>query len=107
MTDTKYNSQGTLNATITHNNFKDINFDMSINANEMLVLDTSEEEDALYYGTAFISGLAYIHGHAKELVIDVSATTENNTNFTIPLSDVESIGEVYIIVFLSPVKKEK
>src|SRR5699024_8016490 len=37
MTDTKYQSQGVLNATITHNNFKDINFDMRINANEMLV----------------------------------------------------------------------
>ena len=107
MTDTKYNSQGVLNATITHNNFKDINFDMRINADEMLVLDTTEEEDALYYGTAFISGLAYIHGPAKELTIDVSATTEKNTNFTIPLSDAESIGDDSFIVFLSPEEKEK
>lgn len=107
MTDTKYQSQGVLNATITHNNFKDINFDMRINANEMLVLDTTEEEDALYYGTAFISGLAYIHGPAKELTIDVSATTEKNTNFTIPLSDAESIGDDSFIVFLSPEEKEK
>src|SRR5690625_7411464 len=101
MTDTKYNSQGVLNATITHNNFKDINFDMRINANEMLVLDTTEEEDALYYGTAFISGLAYIHGPAKELTIDVFASTEKNYNFIIPLCVVESHGVTFFIVFYS------
>lgn len=107
ITDTKYNSQGTLKALVTHNNFKNINFDMRINANEMLVLDTTNEEDALYYGTAFISGQAVIYGPAKELTIDVTATTEKNTNFTIPLSDAESIGDDSFIVFLSPEDKEK
>ncbi|HLW14350.1 MAG TPA: translocation/assembly module TamB domain-containing protein [Flavobacteriaceae bacterium] len=107
ITDTKYNSQGSLTALVTHNNFKDINFDMRINANEMLVLDTTEEEDALYFGTAFISGQAHIHGPAKELTIDVLATTEKNTSFTIPLSDAESIGDDSFIVFLSPEEKEK
>lgn len=107
LTDTKYNSQGKLNALVTHNNFQDIQFDMRVNANEMLVLDTSAEEDALYYGTAFISGEAYIHGPAKELTIDVSATTEKNTTFTIPLSDAESIGDDSFMVFLSPEEKKK
>lgn len=107
LTDTKYKSQGRLNALVTHRNFQDIQFDMRVNANEMLVLDTSQEEDALYYGTAFISGEAYIHGPARELTIDVSATTEKNTSFTIPLSDVESIGDDSFMVFLSPEEKKR
>lgn len=107
LTDTKYKSKGRLRALITHRNFRDIQFDMHIDADEMLVLDTSEEEDALYYGTAFISGGAHIHGPAKELTIDVSATTEKNTNFTIPLSDAETIGDDSFIVFLSPEEKKK
>ncbi len=107
LTDTKYNSKGKFRALVTHKNFKDINFDMHITANDMLVLNTTEQEDALYYGTAFINGEANIYGPPEELIIDVSAATSDNTNFTIPLSDTESIGDDSFIIFLSPEEKQK
>lgn len=107
ITDTKFNSKGSFKALVTHKNFKDIQFDMHLMAKDLLVLNTTAQEDALYYGTAFVSGEASIHGPSKELVIDVSATTSDNTNFTIPLSDAESIGDDSFILFLSPEEKLK
>jgi len=106
ITDTKYNTKGTLYAKATHTNFSNWKLDMDIVTDNLLVLDTSFEKNQLYYGTAFISGNAAIYGPINELVIDVVATTEKNTVFKIPLSDTESIGDNSFIKFLSPKEKE-
>ncbi|UJH92914.1 translocation/assembly module TamB [Antarcticibacterium sp. 1MA-6-2] len=76
-----------------------------MSSDRMLVLDTEAEVDALYYGTAFIDGLATIKGATDELVINVNAATERGTIFKIPLSDAESVGDNSYIHFLSPEEK--
>jgi hypothetical protein len=106
ITDTKYNTTGTLAGNATHVNFGDWELNLDIDTDRLLVLDTPPDEDALYYGTAFISGSADISGPVEELVIDVVATTEEGTSFKIPLSDTESIGDDSFIRFLSPEEKQ-
>lgn len=103
--DTKYNTTGILDGTISHRNFSEWFLDLNINTNRLLVLDTDAEEDALYYGTAFISGDANITGPTDKLVIDVNARTERGTIFKIPLDDTESVGDNSYIHFLSPEEK--
>ena len=107
ITDTEYETIGVLYGNATHNNFSDWELDLHIEAPErLLVLDTPPDEDALYYGTAFISGRADIKGPIDELVIDVEATTQAGTTFKIPISDTESIGDDSFVHFLSPKEKE-
>jgi hypothetical protein len=106
ITDTKYNTEGELSGNIQHNNFGNWELHLNISTDRLLVLDTPPDEDALYYGTAFISGTADINGPAEELVIDVIATTEEGTTFKIPLSDTESIGDDSFIHFFSPQEKQ-
>jgi hypothetical protein len=107
ITDTKYDTQGILYGGATHSNFSNWALDLHIDAPErLLVLDTPPEEDALYYGTAFISGRAAIQGPIDELVIDVEATTQRGTTFKIPISDTESISDDSFVHFLSPKEKE-
>ncbi|MDR5590319.1 translocation/assembly module TamB domain-containing protein [Christiangramia sp. SM2212] len=103
--DTKFNTRGVLDGTISHRNFSEWFLDLSLNSNRMLVLDTEADEDALYYGTAFIDGEASIKGPTDQLVIDVTAATERGTVFKIPLSDTESVGDNSFIRFLSPEEK--
>lgn len=105
LTDTKFGTTATLNGSISHQNFSEWNLDLGLNTNRLLVLDTKFEEEALYYGTGFISGNANIYGPVDGLIIDVNATTEKGTEFTIPLSNVESIGDNSFIHFLSPEEK--
>ncbi len=106
ITDTKYNTIGLLTGNATHDKFGDWKLDLNITTDNLLVLDTSPQEDKLFYGTAFISGTADISGPLDELVIDVVATTEKDTSFKIPLSDTEAIGDDSFIKFLSPKEKE-
>ena len=103
--DTKFKTKGVLDGTISHRNFSKWFLDLSLNSDRMLVLDTQADEDALYYGTAFIDGEATIKGPTDELVIDVTAATERGTVFKIPLSDTESVGDNSFIRFLSPEEK--
>ena len=103
--DTKYKTRGVLDGIISHKNFKEWFLDLSVTSDRLLVLDTEAEEDALYYGTAFIDGFASIKGPTDELVIDVNASTAKGTIFKIPLDDTESIGDNSYIHFLSPEEK--
>jgi hypothetical protein len=103
--DTKFRTSGVLDGTISHRNFKQWFLDLEITSDRLLVLNTEVEEDAMYYGTAFIDGNASIKGPTDELVINVNAATARGTIFKIPLSDAESVGDNSYIHFLSPEEK--
>ncbi|HSP11217.1 MAG TPA: translocation/assembly module TamB domain-containing protein [Salegentibacter sp.] len=105
LVDTKYDTRGTLDGYIRHRNFREWMLNLDITTNRLLVLDTEASEDALYYGTAFISGDASIAGPTDDLLIEVNATTERGTVFKIPLNETVSAGDNSYIYFLSPEEK--
>ena len=103
--DTKYNTTGILDGTISHTNFSKWVLGLNLTTDRLLVLDTEKEEDVLYYGTAFIGGNAAIYGPTSELVIDVVGSTRSGTVFKIPINEGESLGDTSFIHFLSPEEK--
>ncbi|MGE4347639.1 MAG: translocation/assembly module TamB domain-containing protein [Flavobacteriaceae bacterium] len=105
LTDTKYGTKGNLNGSISHKLFKDYALDLHLSSNRLLVLDTQDSEDSMYYGTAFIKGNATIKGLASGLIITANATSEKGTSIKIPIGDSKSAGEVSHIKFLSPDEK--
>lgn len=106
ITDTKYGTKGRLSGFASHHNFLDWELDLRIGANDrLLVLDTPQEDDALYYGTAFISGLVTMKGPVDQLLIRADATTEKGTSFKVPISEIESISDDSFVHFLSPEEK--
>lgn len=106
MTDSKYFSKGFVNGHIEHNNFSDWKLGLDLTTERLLVLNTEESEDELYYGTGFISGKAEIKGPTEQLVIQVkNGKTEAGTEFYIPLNDSESFGDNSFIHFLTPEEK--
>ncbi len=106
MTDSKFFSKGNINGFIAHNNFSDWKLGLELSTDRLLVLNTEESEDELYYGTGFISGTAEIKGPTDQLVIAVkNGRTESGTEFYIPLNDSESFGDNSFIHFLSPDEK--
>ncbi|NNL82507.1 MAG: translocation/assembly module TamB, partial [Winogradskyella sp.] len=105
LTDSKYFSRGYLNGFIEHNNFSDWKLGLDLETDRLLVLNTTETEESLYYGTGFISGTAEIYGPTNQLTIDVEGKTSSGTVFNIPLNDIESFGDNSYIHFLSPEEK--
>ena len=99
--DTKYQTKGVLDGTITHQNFDQWALDIDILTPNLLVLDTENSDEALYYGTGFIQGNASITGLTNNITIDVNAKTMPNTSFVIPLKDIASIETYRLIHFKS------
>ena len=106
LTDTEYLSEGRLNGNLNHTNLEKWSLDLNLSTPRFLVLNTTETEESLYYGTGFIGGTASIHGPTNELVIKVEAETKEGTVFVIPLNDNESFGDNSYIHFLTIEEKK-
>jgi hypothetical protein len=90
-----------VNATLFHNQFKDITYDIGIHSKNFLYLNTSPVHSDLYYGTAFLSGDVSIAGYGEQLLIDANVKTEKGTYFNIPLNGPEEVSEYGFINFIS------
>ena len=108
LTDKKYKTKGLLNGTVTHKMFKQWGIDnLEISSDRLLVLDTQDSDDAMYYGTAFIKGRAVIDGPVNNLFIRVKAESMEGTDIKIPINNTGAASNsAAYIDFLSPKEKE-
>lgn len=104
---------------VYHTNFKNFQLDYDIEAKKFLCLNTTETNNSLYYGKAFITGIINVSGFIKDNILieanvktdkifseekfGIRSTTEL-TKFFIPLSSTGEIGENDFITF---VKKDQ
>ena len=105
LTDTKFKTIGILNGVVEHKNFSDWKLDLEINSKRFLVLDTEDSDDAAYFGTAFIDGIATIKGPTNGLFIKVDAKSEKGSVLKIPINSAESVSENSFIHFITPKEK--
>lgn len=91
--DTKFNSRGELNGTITHRNFKNWLLDLNIDSERLLVLNTKDVDNPVYYGSAFVSGDISIAGPGESLKFMANVSSEKGTIFNIPLNDSKDFTE--------------
>jgi hypothetical protein len=91
--DTNFDSKGVLNGVISHKNFKNWMLDLKIDSNRVLVLDTKDIDNPIYYGTAFVSGDISISGPGEALLFEANVSSEKGTVFNIPLNDSKNFNE--------------
>jgi hypothetical protein len=98
------NNTAVLNGTLKNNYFKDFHIDLSINARNFLSLNTTERDNELFYGRVFSTGIVKISGTPQNISMDISAKTEKNTEFYIPLTASSEIGEINFLTFVGSEK---
>ena len=103
--DTKHKTKGKLQGDITHLNFDKWFLNFEIESDNLLVLDTENTEEALYFGSAFIDGTASITGLTEQLTIEINAKTKPGTLFVVPLKDVETVDSYRLIHFKTEEKE--
>ncbi|MDD3860598.1 MAG: translocation/assembly module TamB, partial [Bacteroidales bacterium] len=99
----EYKNPGTIQGGVYHNKFSDFRFDLLIMAEKMKLLNTSEKDNSLYYGTAYGTGTVKISGNLDKFGIDVVAKTEPNTVFVLPMTEYYESSSLNYVTF---VKKE-
>jgi hypothetical protein len=99
----------TLSGRVNHKNFKDFAADITINANECLVLNTKPKDNDLFYGTAYGSGVTTIKSGNNILSFDISAKTGKNTKFYMPLNTGLSVSAYSFVTFVNSrtIKKDE
>ncbi|HEX8515840.1 MAG TPA: translocation/assembly module TamB domain-containing protein [Bacteroidia bacterium] len=103
---------------VYHDNFRDFQLDYDIRANKFMCLNTSESDNNLYFGKAYVTGIINIFGFIKnEIRIDASVKTEKITSsdksdkvlllskteitkISIPLSGPAEVSENNFITFV-------
>lgn len=109
LTDTKYNTSAAFDGSISHKKFSDwaLDFHLETNNDRFLVLNTKDDGESLYYGTAFLNGFADMYGPVDALKIEVTGATERGTSFKIPISDAVSIGDDSFVHFINKGETEE
>ena len=99
--DKKFSTRGKLTGSISHVNFEKWRLNLNVNTKNLLVLNTIEKENSIYFGTGFLEGYASIKGPTDKLVIDVVGKTKRGTHLTIPISDVKTVESSELIRFVN------
>ena len=92
---------GIVNGKLMHDNFKNFHFEATLQANNMLFLNTTAGMNSLYYGTAYGSGLMKFKGNFKKIVMDIAATTDKGTRFNIPLFGASNVSGADFVTFVN------
>lgn len=96
-----YSNNGTLRGRITHNGFKELEYDFYGETESLLVLNTTSKNNDSYYGTAYATGDFRIFGREKVFNISANAVSEKGTKFYIPLEGSSEVVKEDFINFIS------
>lgn len=105
LNDAKFQTEGILSGSIKHNALKQWQMDLRIDTNRLLILDTKDNEEALYFGQGFISGNAALTGPIDNMLIEINATSQKGTSIKVPIGDTEALGDRNYIKFITPEEK--
>jgi len=100
-------NRGSLNGVLSHENFKNITPNLTINIDNCMVLNTRDRDNEYFYGSAFASGITTIRKGADDVIVfDISASTGRNTRFFIPLNANVSIVDASFVTFVDHAKRD-
>ncbi|MDF1697036.1 MAG: translocation/assembly module TamB domain-containing protein [Saprospiraceae bacterium] len=93
------NNSAFLTGTINHKNLRKSVLDFSVNTTNFEFLNTTENENELFYGNVFIKGGATIQGPIDDIRIEGAVSAINNSTFTVsPLAiEGETFNDDFII----------
>ncbi|MBN1416353.1 MAG: translocation/assembly module TamB domain-containing protein [Bacteroidales bacterium] len=95
-----YGNKAVVTGSLRNRYFRDLKFDLSIQAKELLFLNTRSTDNKLFYGTAFATGLVNIKGSPSDVDMEISARTEKNTVFNIPLNKEGELSEYNFVTLV-------
>jgi hypothetical protein len=98
----RYGNKGLVNGLITHKLFRDFQYKIDIDINNVLAFNTTEVDSPDFYGRLYATGKANIVGDVNSVNIDVLAKPEKNSYFSIPIDSYSSATDNQFIRYITP-----
>ncbi|MCK6617508.1 MAG: translocation/assembly module TamB [Cyclobacteriaceae bacterium] len=96
-----FRNRAELQGTITHHNFENMEVNLAAKFTDFQVLNTTAQDNTLFYGQAYATGDVTITGPVNNLKITANATTRKNTKLFIPVSGTTTTEQKDFITFVS------
>ena len=97
----KYNNTAIVNALVTHKNFNDLKYNLDVSMNNLLVLNTQNRTDSLFYGKIFASGTGNINGTDQGVSIKMNIRNGKNSNINVQIPQTSDASEYQGIVYIN------
>jgi hypothetical protein len=100
-----YKNKGVVNALVTHKDFKDMRYNLDMSLKNLLVLNTQNRTDSLFYGKVFASGTANIKGSDKGIDIKMNVRNEKNSVLNVQIPQTSDAYDYQGIVYINTPKQ--
>ena len=94
-----YGNKALMNGYVDHNHFRDFYFNLGLKVNNLAGLNTTEDDNTVYYGKAFATGDVAITGPLELMNVDLILKPEKNTEINIIAYDDNTFGNYNFIRF--------
>jgi hypothetical protein len=89
------------NGSVDLNDINTPGLDVTVNAKNFMALNTTEKDNAIYFGKAYGTGTFKFKGPTNKIFIGIDAKTEKGTIFNLPLNSSETVSNKDFITFIS------
>jgi hypothetical protein len=89
------------NGSLSSNYFRDFSLNVYLYPDNFLALNTTSRDNELFYGRVFTTGLVHIAGPVNDIMMNITARTNRNTQFFIPLQKGGEMGDLHFLSFTS------
>lgn len=96
-------NSATLSGGVYHDGFKFPTISFNADFQGFKILNTTANDNDLFYGTAYVTGTAEITGPVKDLTINAYATSNKGTRIYIPFDGATEVTQKDYIIFTSQI----
>lgn len=100
------NNTGSLDMTLSLDHLSNVEYELGLRINQMQVLNTTKQDNDMFYGNVYASGNATIKGDKSGVAMDIAARTEEGSKFFMPLSGKSNISNADFVIFESADKPD-
>ena len=97
----RFGNTGKLTGIVNHGGFRSMAIDLRGDFNRLQVLNTSAQDNSLFYGQGFGTGNITMKGPVNNLSIIANGRTERGTRIFIPIGGLEEVNTQEFINFTS------
>lgn len=97
----------TVNATMTHHDFENMKYSLDMNMNNLMVLNTENRTDSLFYGRLFASGNVKINGSDDGINMNMNIRNDKNSIINILLPQTSEASDYKSIVYINVPEEKK
>ncbi len=90
-----------MDGSFSHSNFSNWLADFSISSERMLLLNTSQRPESLFFGQGYLGGTVNLNGPTKNLKISLQGSTERGTSIKIPWSESYGLSDTSFVSFIN------